>query len=77
MFLIVESCIFENDITHSNSISVVVFAGKVVFAGSDTILNHVMKNKSMTHSHVFFEAQDKNTCHWDEGKEVIVVKFSA
>ena len=37
---ICESCIFENDITHSNSISVVVFASR----NSDAILNNAMWN---------------------------------
>ena len=36
MFVILDSCIFENDITQSNSINVVVFAGR----NSDTILNN-------------------------------------
>ena len=35
MFVILERCIFENDITQSNSINVVALAGK----NSDTILN--------------------------------------
>ena len=38
MFEICESCIFENDITQSNSIRVVVFAGR----NSDAILNSAM-----------------------------------
>ena len=46
MFVILDSCIFENDITQSNSISVVVFAGR----NSDTILGKNFCKKSVNNS---------------------------
>ena len=81
MFVILESCIFENDITQSNSINVVVFAGR----NSDTILkkNFLMRfsrlhqNKdviNITVANVTF-VLFQGAYHCDEGKEVIFVKL--